>query len=588
MVSPIYILILSLAAGFLLSLVDRGGRRISLTVFYGVLAFNTALMVDWVYRFVFLHAPVLVINTAGFHAPVSINLELGLVQAVVLLFANLTGLLAAVYMFRKFVEGQVSSLILFLLLVMGVNGLVMTQDLFNMFVFLEILSISTFALTAFTKTKSALSAGFKYMMAGGVASTFFLLGVVFVYYFTGNLNLDFIHTEQFTEVGLVALFLLSVAVFVELKPFPANGWALDVYQSVDSGIASVIAVVNSAAIGFVFFKIMPLLPQNFLTVFGLAGIITFFFSNMMGLKQTNAKRLLGYSSIGQMGLLMGSLVFTAGVPSNIRYLIIGGFFVNHLISKAGLFWLSGIVKQENLKDWSVLRNNKLLLVLFGVFIFALSGFPPFAGFWAKWEFVKVLIESRMFFVLGAVLVGSLFELVFLFRWFTVTVKEDSAADKPVFSSQKGMVFSTWAFAVLAAVVAAGVMKFFYGFNWLLVLPVLAALFVFLVDSLPSKLKGFVSLGAVAAYGYYIYPLLESGLQVFFGIIFIVGSAVNIISTFNRKHQSKGFYGFLLMMIFSFGNLLIASSYLEFFLSWEFMTISSFLLILRGQRAQRAS
>jgi outer membrane receptor protein involved in Fe transport len=78
MVSPIYILILSLAAGFLLSIIDRGGRKISLAVFYGVLAFNTALIIDWTYRFVFLHAPTLVINTAGFSAPVSINLELGM------------------------------------------------------------------------------------------------------------------------------------------------------------------------------------------------------------------------------------------------------------------------------------------------------------------------------------------------------------------------------------------------------------------------------------------------------------------------------------------------------------------------------
>jgi formate hydrogenlyase subunit 3/multisubunit Na+/H+ antiporter MnhD subunit len=588
MVSPIYILILSLAAGFLLSIIDRGGRNISLAVFYGVLAFNTALIIDWAYRFIFLHAPTLLINTAGFGAPISINLEMGMLQAFVLVFANLTGLLAAVFLFRKFLQSRVSSLILYLLLVMSVNGLVMTRDLFNMFVFLEILSISTYALTTLTRTKTSLSAGFKYMMAGGVASIFFLMGVVFVYHFTGNLNLDFIQADQFAGAGLVALFMLAMAVFIELKPFPANGWALDVYQSVDSGIVSVIAVVNSAAIGFVFYRLVPLMPQSFLTVFGTAGVVTFFFSSMMGLKQKNAKRLLGYSSIGHMGLLVASIVFTIGVPSTVRYLIIGGFFVNHLISKAGLFWLSGIVRRENIRGWAVLKNNRILLVLFGVFIFALSGFPPFAGFWAKWEFVKVLVESRMFFVLGAVLTGSLFELIFLFRWLTITVTEDETQLEKIASPERGSVFAAFVFAVLAAVVAVGVMKYFYSFGWLQTLPVAAALAVYVLDFLPSKLKGFASIGAVAAYGYCLYPLLESSLQVFFGVIFIIGSAVNIISTLNRKNQSRGFYGFLLMMIFSFGNLLIASSYLEFFLSWEFMTISSFLLILRGQRAQRAS
>ncbi len=588
MVSPIYILILSLSVGFLLSIFDRAGRKFSLTAFYSVLTFNVALMGDWLYRLAVLHVPTFVINTAGFNAPVSINLELGVAEALVLFLANLTGLMAAVYLFDKFREGKVSSLILYLLLVMGVNGLVMTQDIFNMFVFLEILSISTFALTTLKKNLKTLSAGFKYMIAGGVASTFFLLGVVFVYYFAGTLNLGFMTADQFSGIGLIALFLLSVSLFIELKPFPANGWALDVYQSVDSGIVSVIAVVNSAAIGFAFYKIMPLLPSSFLTAFGMAGIVTFFFSNMMGLKQENAKRLLGYSSIGQMGLLLASLVFTIGIEPAVRYLIIGGLFLNHLLSKAGLFWIAGIVKEEKIRNWGVLRNNKPLLVLFGLFIFALSGLPPFAGFWAKWEFVKVLVDSKMFFVLGTVLVGSLFELIFLFRWFTMAVKENADELEPMASPGFSRIFPVSFFGILAAVVSFGAMRCFYGSNWLQVLPVIAVLFITLIDSLPSKVKGFISLAAVAGYGYYLYPLLTGNIQLFFGVIFIAGSAVNLISTLNRKNQSKGFYGFLLMMIFSFGNLLIASTYLEFFLSWEFMTLSSFLLILRGQNAQRAS
>ena len=104
MVSPIYILILSLAAGFLLSILDRGGRKLSLIAFYGVLSFNVALVADWLYRLVFLKVPALVINTAGFNSPLSINLELGATEAFVLLLANLTGLLAAVYLYRKFKE----------------------------------------------------------------------------------------------------------------------------------------------------------------------------------------------------------------------------------------------------------------------------------------------------------------------------------------------------------------------------------------------------------------------------------------------------------------------------------------------------
>ncbi len=587
MVNPIFILILSLAAGFLLSIFEKGGRKLSLTVFYGVLSFNVFVIAEWFYRIVFLSEPALIINTAGFTAPLSINLRLGLQESFVLLFTNFTGLMAAIYLFRKFIKSHISSLILYLILIMGINGLVMTRDLFNMFVFMEIVSISTYALTILTKTRDSLTAGFKYMIAGGTASIFFLLGVVFVYYFTGNLNLDFITQSDFSHFGLISLFLLAMAVFIELKPFPANGWALDVYQSVNSGITSVIAVVNSAGIFFVFYKISPLLPVHLLHILGIAGVITFFFSNLMGLKQTNAKRLLGYSSIGQIGLLVASLSFTIHYQTSLIYLIVGGFFVNHLIAKAGLFWLTGIVEKENLKDWGVLKNNKSLLILFGVLLFALSGLPPFPGFWAKWEFIKILTQTKMFWVVGTILLGSLFEIIFLFRWFTIAVKGDIDSNEKEIPFEFSKLFPIALFSGIILLISVAIMKSYYDFTLIQLLPIIAVLGVYLLDFIPSKIKGFLSLIVVGIYGYYLYPF-ESNLQLFFGIIFIVGSAINIIGTLNRKNLSQGFYGFLLMMIFSFGNLIIAKTYLEFFLAWEFMTISSFVLILRGNKAQMAS
>ncbi len=585
MVDPIYIIIFSLAIGFLMSLFDKVSRKLSLIAFYGILTFDLVAVADWFYRFVFLSAETVKISTAGFAAPLSINLQLGLLESFVMLFMNLVALFAAIFLFGKFKKGQISAMILYIVLVMGANGLVMTRDLFNMFVFLEILSISTYALTILDKNSESLAAGFKYLIAGSVASTFFLLGVVFVYYFTGNLNVDFINADDFSSYGFIAVFLLSMGLFIELKPFPANGWALDVYQAVNSGIGSVVAVVNSAAIFFVFYKIMPILPAELVTLIGVAGIVTFLFSNLLGLKQQNAKRLLGYSSIGQMGLLVASLIFTANAPSATIFVIVGGFFLNHLIAKAGLFWISGIVEKENLADWNVLKSNRVVLILFSIFLFALAGLPPFAGFWAKWEFVKILISSKMYVGLSAILLGSLFELIFLFRWFTLVIKKDTEEKLVDFSFIKSIPATL--FALLAVFVAVFIMKNNYGFGLIHILPILALLIVHIIDFLPAKLKGFLSLASVAAYGYYLYPL-DSNMLTLFGIIFIVGSAINIISTLNRSGKSEGFYGFLLMMIFSFGNLLIATNYLEFFLSWEFMTVSSFLLILRGKEAQKAS
>lgn len=585
MVNPIYIIILSLLAGFLLSIFDKGGRKLSLTVFYSVLTFNVFVIADWFYRFAILGVSTLTINTAGFSAPLSINLQLGMLESFVLLFANLAGLLSAIYLIKKFKESKISSLILYLILIMGVNGLVMTRDLFNMFVFLEILSISTFALTILTKNKKSLSAGFKYMIAGGVASTFFLLGVIFVYYFSGNLNLEFISSNDFTNYGLIGVFLLAIGIFIELKPFPANGWALDVYESVNSGIVAIIAVVNSAAIIFVLYKILPLLPTVYLSVFTGMGIVTYIFSNLVGIRQSNPKRLLGYSSVAQMGLLAASLFYITklGVSQNISFLIVGGFFINHFIAKALLFWIAGIVKKNNIKDWSVLRNNIPLLILFGISLLALSGLPPFPGFWAKWEMVKVFVGSKYYIGLSAILVGSLLEAFYLFRWFGYTTK-NKLNKETMEQVQFSQIFPIIVFVLILFFISFWIMANVYSLNYFNYLPLVAIFGMFLISFLRSKVKAIISIAAVVLYGYFLFPLGMS-IQLLFGIIFIIGSGIVIISTINRKNTGKGFYGFLLMMIFGMGNLIIAESFLAFFINWEFMTIAVYLLLLRGKRAK---
>ncbi|MBI9031325.1 NADH-quinone oxidoreductase subunit F [bacterium] len=588
MVNPLYLIIISLMAGFVLPLLDRVNRKLSLATFIGVLLANTVITGFWMHGFIQADLGTLSFSTAGFTAPLSINFQLGILEAFVLLAINLIGLLTGIYLLKKFNESPLAGMILFIMVVMGANGLILTRDLFNAFVFMEILSISTIAIITLKRTNESLSSGFKYMLASGIASIFFLLGVVFIYFFSGSLNLDFININ-FTDYRLIAVYMVAIALLIELKMFPVNGWALDVYESTDAGVATIISVINSTAIAFMFYKIMPLLPSNFLYIFGIIGALTYLMSNLMGLKQENARRLLGYSSIGQMGLLLASIIFTAGLEPVLRIMIVGGFFLNHLIAKTGLFWISGLIKKEKLKDWRVIRSNKSLMIMFGIFIFALSGFPPFAGFWAKWEFVKSLLAGQNILIIALILLGSLFEVIYMFRWFIQTVKGEYKEDE-LSIMPSGKVILTTLLGTLGFGLGILIMKNYYGFNFLFTLPILSLLFIYLIDFLPAKIKGIMSLGGLAYYGYYLYTLVqfENPIQILFGVIFLVGSGVNLISTLNRSEISKGFYGLLMMMIFSFGSLLIARSYLEFFLSWELMTIASFLLILRGKNAQKAS
>src|SRR5262249_8269737 len=155
----------------------------------------------------------------------------------------------------------------------------------------------------------------------------------------------------------------------------------------------------------------------------------------------------------------------------VLYLVVGGLFVNHLFAKVGLFWLAGHVNGERLVDWSKLSGQPTTILLFGILLAAICGFPPFPGFWAKWQLVISLAAGEGVVWILIVLIGSLLEVAYLFRWFGETVNAsakieasppDAAAPLPVFAmaallagcgyfaAQLAGIGSSWVFVPLVA------------------------------------------------------------------------------------------------------------------------------------------
>ena len=161
-----------------------------------------------------------------------------------------------------------------------------------------------------------------------------------------------------------------------------------------------------------------------------SGGVTFLFSNLLALKQTKPQRVLGYSSIGQMGLLMLALALLRQVGAEASIpLVVGGLFINHLFAKVGLFWLAGYVGKERLQDWAVLARRPSAILTFGILIVAISGLPPFPGFWAKWQLVMTLAVGDLYVWIAIVLVGSLLEAAYMFRWFSLAISSPAEADR---------------------------------------------------------------------------------------------------------------------------------------------------------------
>ncbi len=589
MVNPIYILATFLGIAFLLGFVNRLNKGVAFLLFYLSLIFTVVISFTWFVNL--LNEPGgIEVFTAGFKPPYSINLYLGTIEALLIGLINLVGFLSAMYLSDKFRKGHINLMILYLTLLLGLNGLILTRDLFNIFVFMEIASISTYALLALDESKGSIAAGFKYMIAGGLSSVLYLLGTIFIYRFTGTLNLDGAVAAQHLiigKAGSLALFMMSVGILIELKPFPANGWALDVYQTVDSGIVSIIAVGSSGAFLYIIYKFLPFFSALQLEIIAAIGLITFVASNFMGLKQTNARRLLGYSSIAQMGLLLASLTLMQLInpdSEGLKLIVVGGFFLNHFFAKAGLFWLAGLLKSDKLKDWAALKNNAPLLITFGVFIIALVGLPPFPGFWAKWHLITNLFYYNAGNWVVFILLGSILEAVYLLRWFGYAVKGKSDI-LPEFSLSKIIPISI--FMLLLILTGLEQVRYISGMSFDFIYPLLAVAIMYVLDFLSVKIKTILSIGLIGYFAWISLPQMQ-GITQLFGVIFYGFSILFMIAFMARKNEQKGLMPLMMLLVLTLGNLLRSVSMLEFFYNWEIMTLSSYLLIMKGRNAEKSA
>jgi len=582
---PLGIYVLALGAGFLIPLFDRAHRGSAIVVFFTAIAGMVAIAGLNLFAIV-NGAPSIDIETAGIAPPFSINLRFGLFEGGFVLAVNTAALLAAWHCLPA-LRQHASALLLFLIMVMGINGMVMTRDLFNLFIFIEITSIATYALIGMERTGSVLAAGFKYIIATSVATTFFLLGTIFIYYQTGTLNIDdiIVHADLIQgPVGFIATLFVLTSLMIELKPYPANGWGLDVYETAHSGIASLISVGVSAGVFFAIYKVLPLM-DSYLTSIAFIGGATFLVSNIIGLKQDNARRLLGYSSIGQMGLLTLALALLLQLETSSQLvLVVGGLFINHLLAKAGLFWLAGVIDRSQIKDWCAIAQRPGLLLLLGTMMAALIGLPPFPGFWAKWQLVMILAEGGQHLWIAVVLIGSLLEAAYLFRWFS------HARDKGDSSTDEVPPQAVVSLSQQLPVAIATLLLFVIGYGMALemnietpgmFLPLLAGFALWLIDGILGRLKGLLMLAIVGAGGYWLTNDLE-GINRLFSFLLVGGGLLVSIAAMYRHDDRRGFYPLLAVLLLSLAALLRAKTSLEFFFGWELMTLSSYLLVTLGR------
>ncbi len=584
MVSPVWIIAAGLGAAFLIPLADKAGRPVMRLLLFAALAFMTYLPVRYFINIVFCHADAAMVYTAGFHPPFSIVLRMGAEEAALAGATGILALLGALYMNTQLERGGPAAHSLFLLFVMGTDGIFMTRDIFNLFVFLEIVSISSYALIAMEGSLRAISAALKYALAGGIATIFLLIGIIFLYRAGGVLDIDMLAASGAALAAPVAAFMVVFSLLVESKQFPANGWALDVYEAADPGMSAMISAGSTGAVLFALWKVLPVSGDAVYGVLSVAGIATFVLSNLMGLKQSGVRRLLGYSSVAQAGLLIFVIGFSrvTGIRGSSWGMIIAALFINHFLAKAGLFWLAGIVGRERIDQWRSISGRPLLLTMTGLFVFSLIGIPPLAGFWGKYALVMMLAGRGAWVLTALVLLGSLLEAAYLLRWLGYAAGRDGSGGEELSVSVSSMLPPAF-FAVMSLAAAWFFSTGYFGPAPLFTVVLLAGLALFALGRLPDMAKGLLS---VAAVGYLAWRMLPglTGYPQFFAGVFLVGGGVILIASMARRGYSFGFHALTVTMLGSLACLTASGGPAEFFICWEIMTVSSYLLIMRGRNA----
>ena len=336
-------------------------------------------------------------------APFGIVLVLDGMSALMLLIISLISFMAALYSVRYMERRYASKLryySLFLLMVAGMNGVVLSGDLFNLFIFMEITAMASYALVGFGCKAEELEASFKYLVMGSIGSIFILLGIAFLYGLSGSLNMAEVANSLKSGENLilftVGLFMMGFGLKASLVPFHA--WAPDAHLSAPAPISGMLSglVINSLgiyALARIMFNVFGLSDIS-AEVLLLLGTISMVVGAFLAIGQLDFKKLLAYSSISETGYVV--LGIGLGTPLG----ILGGLFhlINHAVFKSLLFLDAGSIEyatNNRRLDRMGGLSRKMPVTGFSSMIASLSisGIPPFNGFWSKLIIIWACVEA---------------------------------------------------------------------------------------------------------------------------------------------------------------------------------------------------
>lgn len=366
----------------------------------------------------------------GWMPPVGIEFALDPLNSILAVVITFISLMVSLYS-RPFVKDEDwlhvgGYYTLFGLLTVGLSGMIITGDVFNLYVYLEIMSLSGYGLIALGGRKSMLAA-FRYLLIGTIGASLYLLGVGYLYSMTGTLNMADLAQRVVPHLNS-PLFAIAVACFIigfgiKMALFPLHGWQPDAYTFAHPGAAAFIAGCMSKApayalIRFVYyiFKVDNPVMHSALNVLGILGVAGILIGSIMAMAQYDFRRMLAYSSVAQIGYI------AIGLAMGNMYGFIGAVLhvINHAFMKSSLFLVIGGIEyrfgEVNLYRLGGM-NKKMTISTITVLLASLSmiGLPPTCGFFSKWYLMLGAYTGAQYFYIAVLVISSLLNAIYFFR-----------------------------------------------------------------------------------------------------------------------------------------------------------------------------
>jgi len=388
-------------------------------------------------------------TVGNWRPPFGIELVIDHLSALMMVLISLVALVATLAAFKT-VERELPGrehlfFTLYLILIAGLFGLVLTGDAFNLYVLLEITSITTYGLIAMGKGRAPL-ASFNYIIMGSIGACFYLLGVGYLYILTGTLNMADIASRIAgldAPAALATAFgFIMVGLWVKMAFFPLHNWLPNAYSLAPTGAGLLIAPLMTKVTVYLMIRVIFAVFTPSYTFFQHAGVqaaivwvaaAAIVCASSLALAQRDLRRMLTYIIVAEVGYMVGGvwLANAQGMTGAILHIVNDALMTLCLfLAAAAIHYRTGSLRFEDLTG--LYRKMPVTMAAFTVGAFAMIGIPPTCGFFSKWYLLLGGIEAGQWGYVAALIFSSLVNAVIFFRIIEIAFfRQDAHGHEPL-------------------------------------------------------------------------------------------------------------------------------------------------------------